>query len=553
MIKTIETKQKLKVLIQEFISKDEQQQLIEIIKNSKKNLDISFVDIENISSSIILQLQKQKSNISLHTNTKTLWIYLKRFSFDISMDYETNQFNTQSIVPKAIGIGGSAGSLQTMEKIIRSIPYSDLSIFIVMHILPDEKSRLVNIFQNSTNYIVKEPFDGEMIQKGHIYIAKPDKHLSVKDGHIYNLDTIKVKYCRPSVDVLFQSLAQEYKDSLITVITCGYLDDGSDSLEFVKDNGGISLVQNPNECEANEMPLNAIITKNCDHIMDTEHISEFIIEKLNFVLKLEDRISSFLMKIKKVYNYDFSNYEKNSIIRRIELLRQELNIETFSNFENLILNDTFMFEQLFKKISINVSEFFRDIDMFESLIQDIFPILSKKKHIRIWCTACSKGQEAYSIAILLDKLGLLGKSIIYATDINGLIIDQGKNALFSLSEYETAKNNYSSLGNKEDLDEYFIDHDDFMEINKKIKDKVHFFQHNLVVDGEINEFQLVFCRNVLIYFNENLQKRVFELIDSSLSDDGFMVLGNSEHTNSKNFKTLKTIGSSKIYKKSGEK
>ncbi|MEA3352561.1 MAG: chemotaxis protein CheB [Campylobacterota bacterium] len=552
MIKIIETKRYSKVLIQENITKDEQKQLIKIIKNSI-NLELTLIDIENISSTIILQLQKHKSKVSLHTNTKTLWLYLKKLFFDISMNYERNNFRVQTVVPKAIGIGGSAGSLANIEKVIRSIPYSDLSIFIVIHILPTEKSRLIDIFNNCTNYTVKEPVNGEKVEKGHIYVAKPDLHMSIENGRIYNLRTNKVKFCRPSVDVLFQSLSQEYKESLITVITCGYLDDGSSSLELVKENRGISIIQNPNQCEANEMPLNAIMTKNYDHILNIEQISEFIIEKLNFVFKLEDRINSFLTKVKKVHNYDFSNYERSSIIRRIELLRQELNIDNFSDFENLILNDTFMFEQLFKKISINVSEFFRDSDMFESLIKDILPQLSKQTHIRIWCSACSKGQEAYSIGIVLDKLGLLGKSIIYATDINGLIIDQGKNGLFSLNEYETAKKNYSLLGDPDDLDHYFINHGDFIEIEKKIKKKVHFFQHNLVVDGEINEFQLVFCRNVLIYFNESLQQRVLELIYNSLTDEGIMILGNSERIHSKKFTNLKTIGTSKIYKKSGGK
>jgi chemotaxis protein methyltransferase CheR len=171
-------------------------------------------------------------------------------------------------------------------------------------------------------------------------------------------------------------------------------------------------------------------------------------------------------------------------------------------------------------------------------------------HIRIWCAGSSKGQEAYSIAIMLAEYGLLERSIIYATDFNGLVLEQAKNGIYSKEEYLQCEENYLLLNNKNPLEKWFEIEENYVIINDEIRRKVHFFQHNLVTDGEINEFHIVFCRNVLIYFNEKLQKKVINLIYSSLVRDGYLILGDSEHINGEEkFKRLKNNSNSKVFKK----
>lgn len=540
---------RITIIVQNSLSKRDTEEIINTVEKGN-NLEITFIDIGSIGFELILVLDRFKEKLELSTNNKTLWLYLKRIGIDLKLHHHINNNQLSAKEVEAIGIGGSAGSLRSMVEIIKRIPYCEMSVFVVMHILPDQESRLVQILQLNAKLKVKEALNGEKVQKGYIYVAPPDLHMVVEKGVIYTLNTPKVNFCRPAIDVLFESLSKEYKESLITVLTCGYLDDGSRSLKTVKANHGTSIIQDPNECEANDIPLNAMATKNYDFVFDMEDIGEYLKSRLNLTLNLEDRVVYLIKEIYKKYHYDFTDYDKNSLVRRVELLRQELGIKHFNDFEALVLSDCEIFELLFEKLSINVSEFFRDIETFKQIKNELIPILQNLSHIRIWCAGSSKGQEPYSIAMMLDEYGLLDKTIIYATDFNGIVLEQAKNGIYSLEEFEQCKTASRKIGLESSLDEWFEQKPNHVLVKEKIKKKVHFFQHNLVTDGEINEFQVIFCRNVLIYFNEKLQRKVLELIYNSLVDKGFLVLGDSEHiVNKDEFERLQNNSNSKIFKK----
>lgn len=537
------------IIVQNSLSKQDTKVIIDTVKSDKK-LEITFIDIGCINIDLILALDRFKEKLDLSTNNKTLWIYLKKIGIDLKLHHHIKNTQVFGREVSAIAIGGSAGSLKSMVDILSKVPYCDIAVFVVMHILPDQESKLEQILQLNTKLKVKEPLNGERVQKGYIYVAPPDLHMSVEKGFIRTLNTPKVNFCRPAIDVLFESLSKEYKDGLITVLTCGYLDDGSRSLETVKKNNGTSLIIDPNQCEANDIPLNAMATKNYDFIFDPEDMGEYLKSRLNLTLNLEDRVVYLIKEIYKKYHYDFTDYDKNSLIRRVELLRQELGIKHFNDFESLVLNDCEVFELLFDKLSINVSEFFRDIETFKQVEKDLLSVLKKLSHIRIWCAGSSKGQEPYSLAMMLDEYGLLDKTIIYATDFNGLVLEQAKNGIYSKKEFEQCKKSLGEMGFETPLEKWFDVEKNYVTIKEEIKKRVHFFQHNLVTDGEINEFQVVFCRNVIIYFNEKLQKKVFKLIYDSLVENGFLVLGDSEHVaDEKKFERLAGGSNSKIFKK----
>ena len=151
---------------------------------------------------------------------------------------------------------------------------------------------------------------------------------------------------------------------------------------------------------------------------------------------------------------------------------------------------------------------------------------------------------------MLEEAGLLKRSIIYATDFNGTILEQAKNGIYPREMYERFKENYKKSGGKREFEKWWKINDDFVEISPHIREKIQFFQHNLVTDGEINEFHMVFCRNVLIYFDEELQKKVFKLIHDSLVRDGFLILGESESARVEDgFMAFNEITESKIFKR----
>lgn len=250
--------------------------------------------------------------------------------------------------------------------------------------------------------------------------------------------------------------------------------------------------------------------------------------ELNETELSDELINAFLHKIFLTYGYDYRDYQLSSIKRRIKISMLRENISNFTLFEKLSLESQRAFEQLFLDFSINTTSFFRDPEIFTAIKNSVLPYLSSYPHIRIWCVGCSTGNEPYSLAILLKEAGLLEKSQIYATDINPFVIEEAKNGLYSLSALEEGIINYRKYGGNDNFTNYFHLRKHYIKIREEFKKNILFFQHSLLERGLINEFQLILCRNVLIYFKPNLQKDVLEYLSKSLSDNGFLVLGTSE-------------------------
>ena len=340
--------------------------------------------------------------------------------------------------------------------------------------------------------------------------------------------SVEVNYARPSLNVTFKSLAYEYQDALIVVLLCGYGSDGTSSMEDLKQNNCEIIIQDPQECEAKEMLLNAISTHHYTKILTTVEMTKYLQSHLSTSVTVDAEVDIFLDNIKCIYGYDFINYEKAYLKRRIELTMKQNSISSFEVFKQTVFDDEQLFSSLLSAFSINVTTFFRNPEVFKTVREQILPYLESYPSIRVWCAGCSSSDEAYSIAIMLDELGLLHKSLVYATDFTSRVLNEAQNGLFPRNDFTQFESNYITSGGHKELQEWFEFADEFIEIKEHVKKKVLFFQHYLVTDTSINEFHLIFCRNVLIYFNRNLQTIVFNTIDDSLSRGGFLVLGESE-------------------------
>ncbi|MCX7920887.1 MAG: protein-glutamate O-methyltransferase CheR [Clostridia bacterium] len=240
------------------------------------------------------------------------------------------------------------------------------------------------------------------------------------------------------------------------------------------------------------------------------------------------QVLQFLNSVYERYGYDYTEYHVDSIIRRIKITMLRENIPDFNDFCNIILQDEELFEQLFLDFSINVTEFFRDPEVFAAIKGKLLPYLDSYAHIKIWCAGCSTGKEPYSLAILLHEAGMLHKSQIYATDINPYVIDEAKNGLFSMNTLNRDIRNYRLSDGQRNFTDYFELKGRYMKINGDLLEKILFFQHSLVGSGILNEFQMILCRNVLIYFNHHLQEKVLKNFYNSLDLSGFLILGKSE-------------------------
>ena len=509
--------------------------------------EITFIHIDYIPNWLVKLLVKMKDTITIETTQRALWVYLLQFGIknQLKNDCKLNKSIDKKPV-KAIAVGGSAGSIDKILALITQLPYADISIFIVVHLSPDKKSHLASIIQNITQYKVSEAVHHTQVNKNCIYIAPPNYHFTVIDNYMYLNTSVEVNYARPSLSITFKSLAYEYQDSLVVLLLCGHGSDGTSSMEDLKQNNCEIIIEDPQECEAQDMLLNAISTHHYTKILKIAEMTKYLQSLLSAAVTVEGDIDIFLDNIKGIYGYDFINYDRAYLRRRIELTMKKSRISSFEVFKKTIFDDEQLFSTLLSSFSINVTTFFRNPEVFKTLREEVFPYLETYPSIRVWCAGCSSGDEAYSIAIMLDELGVLHKSLVYATDFNPRVLNEAQNGLFPRNDFTNFESNYINSGGKKELQEWFEFEENFIEIKEHIKKKVLFFQHNLVTDASINEFHLIFCRNVLIYFNRNLQKVVFNTIDDSLYKRGFLVLGESEILPEKY--NYKIIGN-KIYKK----
>lgn len=264
----------------------------------------------------------------------------------------------------------------------------------------------------------------------------------------------------------------------------------------------------------------------------------------------DEQIEILLSDLLENYGYDFTGYSKASLKRRVIRLYTLDKIPGFAEFRYKVNSDPIYFKRFVEQITVNVTEMFRDPGFFKTLREVVLPRLGTYPLIRIWLAGCSTGEEAYSIAILLKELNLLHKSLIYATDLNPLVLEKASQGMFPLTHMKQYSENYIASGGKNDFSIYYTAKYSLAKFDQELRSKLIFSTHNLVSDRSFNEFQLILCRNVLIYFDRDLQHKVLELFDGSLDDLGYLALGTKETIDfSRISKKYKRLQNEKIWRK----
>ncbi len=239
-------------------------------------------------------------------------------------------------------------------------------------------------------------------------------------------------------------------------------------------------------------------------------------------------VEELILLINDYSGYDFSDYSMPSLHRRFQ---RYIDLNKISDFKQLLqdlMNDSAMVNNLIEEVTVNVTEIFRDPSFFAAIRTDLVPQLNKLPLIKIWHAGCSTGEEVYSMAILLKEHDLLDKSIIYATDINQTVLDVAKSGKYNLESFNENEINYrESEGTKKISDYYTVLNGEAL-MNDDLKTKIIFSTHNLVSDSAFNQFDLIVCRNVLIYFNKSLQDNVLQMFYSSLTENGILAIGSKE-------------------------
>jgi chemotaxis protein methyltransferase CheR len=230
----------------------------------------------------------------------------------------------------------------------------------------------------------------------------------------------------------------------------------------------------------------------------------------------------------RLYGYDFRDYAKTSMRRRIANIMKREDVGTISALQDRVLHDRAVWDRFLNGISVNVSAMFRDPGFFLGFRQHAIPILRTYPFIRIWQAGCSLGEEVYSLAILLEEEGLYDRTLIYATDINEVSLRQAREAIYPAELMQKYTQNYLHAGGQRSFSEYYTARYDLAMLRPTLQRNIVFSQHNLVSDAPFNEFNVILCRNVMIYFNRGLQERTHNLFHDSLAKFGILGLGSRE-------------------------
>jgi len=242
----------------------------------------------------------------------------------------------------------------------------------------------------------------------------------------------------------------------------------------------------------------------------------------------DEALTDLINSVNQRYGYDFTQYSKASLERRVASFMYKRKFSDFADVKTALLEDRFLFNTFVEDITVNVTEMFRDPAFYKTLRETIIPVLATYPFIRIWHAGCSSGEEVYSMAILLKEAGILHKSLLYATDLNQTVLESAKKGIFKGSHMQQYSINYMAAGGQKDFSDYYTSNYNLAKFDESLTRRMVFSTHNLVSDSSFNEFQLILCRNVLIYFEKELQSKVLQLFDKSLDTLGYLALGTKE-------------------------
>ena len=440
-----------------------------------------------------------------------------------------------------VGIGASAGGLEAIEGFFANTP-SDIKIafVIIQHLAPEHKSIMGSLLKKYTNLKVMEIRDGVKIEPGCVYLNPPNKDVSIMNGRLLLSEPVQARGMRLPIDYFFRSLAESEGDKSICIVLSGTGTDGTLGLKAVKGAGGMAVAQDEKQAKYNNMPRSAIDTGLVDYILPVEKMAGEIMKYVKHPyivgsekpLTAKERFENYLQKIfimiRSTTGHDFSQYKMNTIRRRVERRMAVHQIDMISDYVAYLQNNTAEIKTLFKDFLITVTNFFRDTKAFETLNDKvIIPMVKARPNesiLRVWVPGCATGEEAYSIAILfVEAMKAQKKRLalqIFATDIDAGAIEHARQGAYPDSIAADVSN--------ERLRNFFVKEENAYRIKKQIREMMVFATQNLIKDAPFSKLDLVSCRNILIYMNTPLQKKILPLFHYTLKSDGFLFLGTSE-------------------------
>ena len=454
-------------------------------------------------------------------------------------------FFTVSGIPDApayyVAIGASAGGLEAIDEFFTNMPPdSGLGFVVIQHLSPDYKSLMVELLSKKTTMPVHRAEDGISVKPNNVYLIPPKKNLSIFHGKLLLSEQDHSRGINLPIDVFLRSLAEDQGEKAVGIILSGTGSDGMRGVRTIKENGGMVMVQDEESARFDGMPRSAISTGLSDFILPASKMPgqllsfikrpyAVIATRSDSLLSEEDGLTRIFSLLREKCKVDFTFYKPSTVSRRIERRMTVNQANTISDYVAYLGNYPGEVTALFRELLIGVTSFFRDLSAFERLASSFLPDLirrSEGRDLRFWVSACSTGEEAYSLAILvrecMDELNIRRDVKIFATDIDRDAIHYAAAGVYPESVAADLSPRY--------LARYFTKKNDSFQISRTIREMVVFAQHNLIKDPPFTNIDLISCRNVLIYLQPNLQRKVLDFFNFSLLPGGILFLGTSETT-----------------------
>ena len=452
--------------------------------------------------------------------------------------YTKQKINTKDYI---VAIGASAGGLEAIHELFDYMPAdTNLSFVIVQHLSPDYKSLMPELLAKHTAMEIFLAEDGMLLRENCIYLIPSKKIMTIRNRTLQLTEKVPSHLPNTAIDIFFTSLAQEQGKCAIGIVLSGTGTDGTKGIEAIKNAGGIVVVQDPVTAKFDGMPNSAAATGYADLILPPELIAgelhDFLLEapllkafrEIN--QKDADHLDEVLLLVKNVTSYDFSHYKKPTIHRRLAKRMALKNIPELQQYLQLLSEDPEEVKLLSKEFLIGVTRFFRDEEAFEEIRNLVLPAIFARKNkndiIKAWVVACSTGEEAYTYAILIYEYLLSINQTdmqvkIFATDIDNDALEIASRGIYPESVIRDIAPGM--------IEKYFLREGNKFKVSPVIRRMIVFANHDVLKDPPFSKLEFISCRNMLIYMNSDLQKKVLRTFHFALNAGSYLILGPSEN------------------------
>lgn len=439
-----------------------------------------------------------------------------------------------------VGIGASAGGLESLERFFANVPLdSGLAFVVIQHLSPDYKSLMDELLARHTMIPVVQAEDGKRVEANHIYLLPPKKEMIIRDRMLHLTDKDPKAGLTLPIDNFLRSLAQDAEEHAAAVILSGTGSDGSRGIKHIHDRGGLVISEDATTAHFSGMPLAAQQTGFVDLVLKAQEIPRALVRRAQHEEPLVESPSTTIVSqapeiemvyelLKQEYDIDFVSYKPSTVGRRVSRRLNLLGLSNLSEYLGILQSDSEELNSLYCDLLIGVTQFFRDTDPFTKLESTVIPEILRRKSngddVRVWVAGCATGEEAYSLAILFheafERIGAPTRLKIFATDVHKTSLDFAAGGVFNAHRL----NNVPA----DRLERYFVAKNGDYQVLQSIRHSIVFARHNLLKDAPFTNLDLITCRNLLIYFKLPAQRKAISMFHFSLKTDGFLLLGASE-------------------------